>query len=327
MRRLILNYFTILVILFSTSCNRKDPFRIVLLPDTQSYSESYPEIFRAQTQWIAEKADSIAFVIHQGDITDDNIPAQWEVASGAMELLEGKVPYVLCPGNHDMGTNGTADVRETRLFNTWFPYEKQSQAEGFGGAFEEGKMDNVWYAFREGGMDWIVMSLEFGPRNEVLEWASGIIEEHPSHKVIVNTHAYMYSDDTRMSPGRDHHWLPQHYGLAREATGPEAVNHGEQMWDKLISRYSNILMVVSGHVLNDGTGTLVSEGIHGNKVYQMLANYQGGVEGSINGGNGFLRILDMDPSASRISVRTYSPYIDEFKTEPSQQFEFEEVDF
>jgi len=327
MRRLILSYVAILVIVFSTSCNREDSFRIVLLPDTQSYSESYPEIFYAQTKWIAENSDSIAFVLHQGDITNHNTPAEWEVAVDAMEMLDGKVPYVLCMGNHDIGTNGTADVRNTGLFNTYFPYEKHSNAAGFGGAFEEGKMDNVWYTFKEAGNDWLVISLEFGPRDKVLEWATGVIETHPSHQVIVNTHAYMYSDDTRMSANRGHHWLPQHYGLGKEVMGPEAVNNGEQMWRKLISQYSNILMVVSGHVLNDGVGTLVSEGKHGNKVYQMLANYQGGVEGSVNGGNGFLRILDIDPSAGRICVRTYSPYIDELKKEPSQQFDFEKVEF
>ena len=99
------------------------------------------------------------------------------------------------------------------------------------------------------------------------------------------------------------------------------------MWKKFVRLYPNILIVVSGHVLNEGVGTLVSEGKYGNKVYQMLANYQKFVKESINGGNGFLRILTIDPGKGRILVRTYSPYIDEYKTEPSQQFEFEEVKF
>jgi len=85
--------------------------------------------------------------------------------------------------------------------------------------------------------------------------------------------------------------------------------------------------VFSGHVLNDGTGLLVSEGDHGNKVYQMLANYQNGVEGSEKGGNGFLRMISVDTKASTISVKTYSPYLDEYKTDPSQQFIFKNVKF
>jgi len=329
MNRLIVTFIAIAAILFSTSCKREDSFKIVLLPDTQHYSESYPEIFYSQTRWIADNSDSIAFVLHLGDITNHNTPGEWEVASGAMTLLDGKVPYVLCHGNHDIGTNGTADVRNTDLFNTWFPYEKYSKTDGFGGAFEEGKMDNVWYTFKSGGIKWLVISLEFGPRNIVLDWASEVIKAHPSHQVIVNTHAYMYSDDTRMSHTRSHRWLPRfsEMNMHIDTIGPEAINNGEQMWEKMISHHSNIMMVVSGHVLNDGVGTLVSEGIHGNKVYQMLANYQGYVQGSVNGGNGFLRILTIDPDAGLISVQTYSPYTNEFKTEPSQQFCFDGVSF
>lgn len=314
------------LIAFACSERKDETVTLVLLPDTQMYSERYPEIFRAQTEWIAGTADSITFVLHQGDITNHNTPEQWEVAAEAMQLLDGKVPYAVCIGNHDIGTNGSADTRDTDLFNTWFPYERYRSLPGFGGAYEAGKMDNTWYTFSGGGLDWLVLSLEFGPRNKVLDWAAEVIEDHPDHKVIINTHAYMYSDETRMGPDRGHHWLPQSYGVGKD-TGEDAVNNGEEMWDKLVSRYENVLFVFSGHVLNDGVGTLVSEGIHGNKVYQLLANYQSGVEGSENGGNGFLRILKIDTRARKVSVKTYSPHLDAYKTESDQEFAFDDVVF
>ncbi len=326
MKRLIVTCFAVLIIFFGAFCKERS-FKIVLLPDTQHYSESYPEIFYAQTHWIAENPDSIAFVLHQGDITNHNTPKEWEAASGAMNLLDGKVPYVVCTGNHDYGNNGANDIRDTEPFNTWFPYKKFSKTTGFGGAFEEGKMDNVWYTFKAGGINWLILSLEFGPRNKVLDWACEVVKDHPSHKVIINTHAYLYSDDTRMCEERAHRWLPQLAVMNKGATGSEAVNNGEQMWKKFVSLYPNIFMVVCGHVLNDGVGTLVSEGKHGNKVYQMLANYQHYVDGSVKGGNGFLRILTINPGKGRISVQTYSPYIHEYKTDPSQQFEFTGVKF
>jgi len=84
-------------------------------------------------------------------------------------------------------------------------------------------------------------------------------------------------------------------------------------------------MVVCGHVLNEGTGLLISEGDNGNQVYQMLANYQTGVIGSENGGNGYLRIIDIDPVREMMSIRTYSPFLNEFKTEKDQQFSFEGI--
>jgi len=136
----------------------------------------------------------------------------------------------------------------------------------------------------------------------------------------------MYSDDIRMSEKRDHKWLTQNYRIGKDI-GREAVNNWEQMWKKLVKNYPNILLVVSGHVLNEGIGKLVSEGTHGNKVYKMLANYQHGVEGSGNGGNGFLRMIFINTKDSTISVKTYSPFLNKYKTETEQQFTFREVVF
>ncbi len=49
--------------------------------------------------------------------------------------------------------------------------QKYSKMKNFGGAFEEGKMDNVWYTFKAAGIKWLILCLEFGPRNNVLDWA------------------------------------------------------------------------------------------------------------------------------------------------------------
>lgn len=311
--------FVFSALLFSCVGEDDNVVTLVLLPDTQMYSERYPDIFHAQTAWIAKRADSIDFVLHQGDITNQNTAEQWEVASAAMQRMDGAVPYTFCMGNHDIGTQGSADIRNTDLFNEWFPYSQYSHRPEFGGAMESGKMDNTWWRFRAGAIDWLVLSLEFGPRNRVLDWAAGIIEAHPDHKIIINTHAYMYSDDTRMSTQREHQWLPQNYGLG-SGTGDEAVNDGEAIWEKLVSQYPNVLLVFSGHVLNDGVGTLASEGKNGNPVYQMLANYQSGVEGSEYGGGGFLRIVEINPTQGELSVKTYSPYLNRYKTTADQQF-------
>lgn len=187
-----------------------------------------------------------------------------------------------------------------------------------------GKMDNTWHTFKKGKHKWLVLCLEFGPRNNVLDWAAKVIEEHPDSKVIINTHAYLYSDDKRMGEG--HKWRPQAFGIGK-LTGSESANDGEQMWEKLVSRYPNIMLVFCGHVLYDGTGMLVSKGRNGNSVYQMLANYQEGVINTEKGGNGFLRMVTIDPAGKKIGVQTYSPYLDTYKTEADQAFEFTGVDF
>lgn len=312
----------IAVLIVLSSCTVRQPFNLVLLPDTQHYSASYPEIFRAQTEWIVDHSDSIAFVLHQGDITHNNNEEQWKNATEALFLMDHKVPYTFVQGNHDLHRPG---FRVATLFNQYLPYEKYSRMNGFGGAFEEKRMDNVWHAFKAGGLDWLILSLEFGPRDKVLDWAGKIVKAHPKHKVIVNTHTYMYTDDTRQSHEEGDKWAPQAWGIVK-GTGEETPNDGEMMWEKFVGRYPNILLVFSGHVLNDGAGRLTSVGVNGNKVYQMVANYQGGVEGSVKGGNGYLRILNIDPRGKRISVKTYSPYLDEYKSDADHQFVLEDVD-
>lgn len=318
-----IKYAIVLLILTgSFSCSSSKPFKLALLPDTQTYTKKFPQIANSQTEWLAANPDGFAFVLQQGDITDWNAPEQWEIAQAAFSKLDGVLPFTFVPGNHDIGNN--SDVRNTDLMNKYLPYEKYSKTKTFGGVFENGKMDNTYHIFKAGGLNWLIISLEFGPRNEVLDWANKIVEQHPRHKVIVNTHAYMYSNNKRMTDGDI--WLPQSYGIGKDSL-EKTVNNGEQIWQKFVSKHKNMLLVFSGHVLHSGVGTLVSEGDNGNKVYQMLANFQEGVEGTEMGGNGFMRILTIDTDKKTIDVKTYSPYTDKYDTRSHQQFSFENVTF
>jgi hypothetical protein len=57
-------------------------------------------------------------------------------------------------------------------------------------------------------------------------------------------------------------------------------------------------------------------GLNGNLVNQILSNYQS----DPLGGGGYLRIMRISPSLNRISVTSYSPYLDTFKTDEHNQF-------
>ena len=39
-----------------------------------------------------------------------------------------------------------------------------------------------------------------------------------------------------------------------------------------------------------------------------------------NGGNGWLRIMQFSPSSNQISVKTYSPWLDQYETDADSQF-------
>ena len=65
-------------------------FKIAVLPDTQNYTAGHPEIFKAQTQWIADnwEEQNIKYVVHLGDIVNNNNIPQWEVVNDAMRTLD-----------------------------------------------------------------------------------------------------------------------------------------------------------------------------------------------------------------------------------------------
>ena len=96
--------FSSVTIASATASTDEQNFSIVVLPDTQHYSECYPGIFTNQTQWIVDNQDrlNIKFVIHEGDIVEDaDNDTQWMSANKSMSVLDGKIPYGILPGNHD----------------------------------------------------------------------------------------------------------------------------------------------------------------------------------------------------------------------------------
>lgn len=318
-------YLLILFTVIFSACSKQvQQVTFALVPDTQTYSEKYPHILHSQVDWILKNKGTIDLVMQQGDLTQNNNDQEWRIVDSAFSKLNGHVPYVLAVGNHDMGSTAGkfADTRNTTLYNSYFPFQTMSKLPAFGGVFEPGKMDNAYYLLTTGKQKWMVLTLEFGPRASVLNWADKMVNQHPDRTVILNTHSYMYSDSTRQT-GKDY-WRPQSYGVGKD-TAENAVHDGEQIWEKFVRKHENIRFVFSGHVLNSGVGTLVSINDAGQPVYQFLANFQEGVKGSANGGNGFLRLLKLDLKNNTIAVKTYSPFVDKYKHEVEHEFIIRDV--
>ncbi len=299
--------------------------RFVVIPDPQNYIESFPEMYEEQIDWVAANSKQFNYLIHVGDMTQNNSGSEWWAAQKIMSKLDRKLPYTISLGNHDIGSGPrkASDARVTKMANKYFPLEKFQKQPSFGGAFETGKMDNMYHLFESGGIKWMIITLEFGPRNAVLDWANKLAAQYTDRTIIVNTHAYLYSDSTWMDDNDK--WQPQVYGIGKN-TGDSAVNNGRQIWEKFVSKHANILMVFCGHVLNTGVGTLVSVGDNGNKVYQMLANFQGGVIGSKKGGNGYLRIVEYNKKKKTLDVKTFSPHLNQYNDNPAHNFTFDNVE-
>lgn len=272
-------------------------FSVVLLPDTQLYSEKFPDTYISQALWIRQQVekDNIKFVIHLGDIVQTSTEKpEWENADRAMRVLDGVVPYSMVPGNHDM----VVKTRDSTLYNAYYSPERFADRPWYGGHMGETN-DNNYCFFEASGMKFMILSLEFAPRDETLKWAAEVTKRHPDHRVIVATHCYMRPDQ------RD-------TGCA--TSYKIAGNSGEQIWQKFIRKQPNIFLVVSGHVL--GVGLQTSTNDAGGKVLEMLTDYQG----LPNGGDGWLRQLEFVPSENKINVKTYSPLLDQHNKAQNESF-------
>lgn len=284
-------------------------FTIAVLPDTQHYSQKYPDNFHAQTKWVAEQTAErkIAAVLQLGDVTNRSTPEEWTVASQAMARLDGHVPYFLVAGNHDYSADGRCADRTTR-FSEYFPRERFAGRPTFGGTYdqESARMESSYHLFEAGGRKFLVLALEYGPRNDVIRWANEIADKYADREAILITHAYMYFDETRYdwaTRGTSQNWNPHASAMAK--TTNDDVNDGEQLWQKLVSKHENFILTLNGHVLNDGLARLATATPGGRDVHQMLVNFQM----KPNGGDGWLRLLEFKADGRTMDVVDYSPVL------------------
>src|SRR5262249_44105466 len=142
------------------------------------------------TEWIVrnQSALNIKFVLGLGDIVNNGSDvAQQQNADAAVRTLdEAGVPYLLALGNHDY-RSASPKTRDTTTFNRYFGPFRYAGKSWYRGNFPAGSNANFYGVFTIGNTKYLVMALEFYPRNSVLSWASSIIcgqsrqEGHPHH--------------------------------------------------------------------------------------------------------------------------------------------------
>ena len=308
-------------------------FTMIMIPDPQSYTKfaANQPLFDLQTAWIAQNIEplNIKAALFTGDMVEHNgkqikaaLPnpyngdqtgrQQWEAVSRALSRLDNRLPYVVAQGNHDIG-HITATSRHSLAPEFIRPerniaFEKclVETCENFEGVHT---MENSAYEFKD--ENWgniLVITTEFAPRDEVIDWAKKLVdsEKYKDHKVILLVHSWLNTAGER---------------ITSEGYTLRPCNWSESAWQKLVYPSKNICLVLCGHT---GDAPKITNGIESNykvsssfridkaadgrDIPQMMFNSQAGDgEWNGNGGDCWLRILEFKPDGKTIGVRTFSP--------------------
>jgi hypothetical protein len=309
----------LLAAVLSTTQSRADtetpdrkPFTIIALPDTQFYSQSYPNLFDQQTQWVARNKTNlnIVFVTQLGDIVNlVDEEYQWQAASKAMEYLDGVVPYGLAPGNHDVQAGGDGS-----MYEKYFPMSRLSKQPTWGSSYNHDRPQaptksdkNSYQLFGAGGTKFIAFNLEYCPTDPILAWTNDILKAHKNRTAIISTHYFITAEGKRSAPGS----CPPY--------NSEGDNSGEDMWDFLITKHKNynIAFFLNGHDIWTTEGARRrTDVVEGHTIHQLMSDYQI----YQNGGEGYLRIMSFMPDKKLIKIFTYSPALDKYQTDPENEF-------
>jgi hypothetical protein len=284
-------------------------FNLIVLPDTQYYSSTMngatPSMFYAQTQWIVNNKTTlnIPYVTSVGDIVqtgnNDGNNTEWIVADTAYKILENAgIPYGVVPGNHDEGDNlsnlGSASI--TGSYNNWFGVSRFTGRSYYGGHPGTGN-DNHYDLFSVSGMDFIVLHFAYdespsGTRfQNVLTWANGVLQQYPARRAILVSHYILNNGNPA-------------------TFGPQ----GQTLFNALKNN-PNVFLTLSGHIGFPGEGQR-SDTVSGNVIQSVMSDFQD----RANGGSGWLRIMTFSPASNQISVKTYSPVLNQNMTDAGSQF-------
>lgn len=241
-----------------------DVFKIIKLPDTQWYSASLyggtPAMFNSQTQWIVNNRTSqnIIYVSHMGDLVanGDANQSEWDNAKNAMYLLDdASVPYGVALGNRDR-TGGTTK------FEASFGVSHFNGYSYYGGPYSPTSNMSHYDLITSGGLDFIIIYLEYAPPSAVLSWADDLLSNNLNRRGIVVSHDILK-------------------GGSLSTFGTWILN--------ALEGNQNLFMMFCGH--RTGEKYLLRTGTNGNPIHILLADYTG----KGNGGDGWLRIMEFDP--------------------------------
>lgn len=232
-------------------------YSMAVLGDIQTTNYYYRDKLSAPFDWILDNAENknIQYVFGLGDITDMSTEAEFLAAKEQLLRIQNAgIEQTINRGNHDWS------------YNNYITYDTF----GNGLVSYDGTMRSTYRLTTIGGIKYMMMSLDFFPNDDIIAWASEAIEAHPDYNVILTTHGYfddgMVQGDGNLLQDEDIKWVDN----------PANANSGQDIFDKLVNKYSNIVLLLCGHAIpvDHGPSYEVTTRADGSKVVQMMINHQ-----------------------------------------------------
>ena len=292
-------------------------YSIAIVGDTQNLTYSYPEALTTLYDWIVANAASkkIGFVVGVGDINEKDSDNEWILSSAEIEKLrDAGIPQSLvCGGTHD----------SIPQFNKYLPYtEYVSAYDGkvIYGFYDDGSgeysLSNAYQLITIGDTPYMFLSLEWAPKSGHVAWANEVISAHPEYNVIISTHAYLAEDGTPFNTW--HHATP-------DGTGTKEAHNGDELWNALVRKHENIVMVLGGHDTSEFVMKREVYGDHGNRIVEMMINPQH--TDIIQGGTGMVAMLYFSNNGKTVDFEYYSTAKGKhYRTENQFSFEMPKVE-
>ena len=257
-------------------------YTMIVLPDTQNIIERTPELYFEMMGWIKNNKEkfNIKAVLHMGDIVNRNTSEQWIIAKEGFDILrKQKIPFMPMIGNHDDRLN----------FNKYFDYQTYGLNNYyFGGSFDN-TLSNTYWFIEEVNRKYLILTLEFGPSIDVINWAKDVIIKNKDKNVIFTTHAYMYRNN-RLLLKDDMYSITSYPGY-------ENYLEGNEIWD-MFSKYENVVLGMSGHI----SCLDVSRCIYNNKYSLLFDNQDNDKKEQL----GMIGILSFKNNENIVGVNWYS---------------------
>lgn len=265
-KRITMDYF------YKGDLYEANDYSFAVIPDPQLVTNHRRDMIHHLGDYLLNNKEKqkIELAMCVGDNADCS--GQWDQELGAIvsqfDRIEGKIKYTTVPGNHDYTDNCTK-TRDLSWYNKYFSPERVKKYSYFGGLYKEDATENSYYLLSAGGVDYLIMCLEFGPGDAVLNWANEVVEAYPERRVIVTTHGYLDADGEFLSKNKKH--SPSRYAW----NGFVELNDPDEMYEKFIKKHKNMFMVLCGHIPNDDIIYREDVGDYGNVIPSFLIDGQG----------------------------------------------------